>query len=321
MQSPYRVNVSTTDPDEAHHWLSEHYMPLTARLAGSPKRFRFQHSYADVGRFGVNVLEDSMSTVFDAMPSKDRLLVVQPVSGQHQASNAGNAVDTGPGESLIFDPDTQTRTACSANVRLTLLTVNRAHVERVAAEYGDPGATVRFSLSGPVSKSKARAWQNLLRYLTDDFLPNPAARGSTLVRTEMQRMLAAALLETFPNSTMTHSAVRAGMAGPASVRRAVTFIEEFAGEDIDLSQVASAARVSPRALQLAFRRHLGTSPLTYLRGIRLERAHRELQAADPARARVTVTDIANRWGFTNPSRFASAYRQKYGHPPGHTLYS
>lgn len=180
---------------------------------------------------------------------------------------------------------------------------------------------MRFDLAGPVSDSKARAWKELLRYLTNGFLPNPAARDSGLVRTEMQRMLAATLLETFPNTTMTSNAVRAGNAGPASLRRAVAFIEESADEDLDLTQIATAARVGPRALQLAFRRHLGTSPLNYLHRVRLERAHRELQATDPTISGMTVTDIANRWGFSNPGRFATAYRQRYQHLPGQTLHS
>jgi AraC-like DNA-binding protein len=54
-----------------------------------------------------------------------------------------------------------------------------------------------------------------------------------------------------------------------------------------------------------------------LRRVRLERAHRDLQAADPARQ--TVTAIAYRWGFPSSSRFAAHYRQVYGVTPSRTL--
>ena len=73
------------------------------------------------------------------------------------------------------------------------------------------------------------------------------------------------------------------------------------------------------AVQLAFRRHLDTTPIEYLRRVRLDRAHHDLIAADPAR--VTVTAIAVRWGFPSPSRFAARYRQAYGISPSHTLHS
>jgi AraC-like DNA-binding protein len=57
--------------------------------------------------------------------------------------------------------------------------------------------------------------------------------------------------------------------------------------------------------------------MEYMRRVRLEYAHRDLLAADPARQ--TVTAIAYRWGFPSCSRFAAQYRQTYGVTPGHTL--
>ncbi|OIV39463.1 hypothetical protein BIV57_01110 [Mangrovactinospora gilvigrisea] len=65
-------------------------------------------------------------------------------------------------------------------------------------------------------------------------------------------------------------------------------------------------------MQYAFRRHLNTSPLTYLRTVRLDLARRQLLAA--AAASTTITEVAARWGFT-ASHFAALYRRSYGHPP------
>ena len=45
--------------------------------------------------------------------------------------------------------------------------------------------------------------------------------------------------------------------------------------------------------------------MAYLRRVRLDRAHRDLQAANPAVD--TVTAIAVRWGFTHAGRFSVAY--------------
>jgi transcriptional regulator GlxA family with amidase domain len=70
-------------------------------------------------------------------------------------------------------------------------------------------------------------------------------------------------------------------------------------------------------VQLAFRRHLGVTPLAYLRRVRLEGAHRELLSACPDR--VTVTMVAADWRFTNVSRFSGYYRAAYGVSPAQTL--
>jgi transcriptional regulator GlxA family with amidase domain len=104
---------------------------------------------------------------------------------------------------------------------------------------------------------------------------------------------------------------------PLLLRRAIAFIHDNAQSDIGLSDIAAAAGVTPRSVQYMFRRYCGTTPLEYLRRLRLDRAHRELQAADPTVD--TVTAIAGRWGFTHAGRFSIAYKQAYGTKPSRTL--
>lgn len=106
---------------------------------------------------------------------------------------------------------------------------------------------------------------------------------------------------------------------PRMLRRALDFIRDNAQYDITIRDIASAADVTPRAIQYAFREHMDTTPLEYLRRIRLERAHRELKSADPAYD--TVTSIAGRCGFSHPGRFSSAYKQVFGTEPSRTLRS
>jgi transcriptional regulator GlxA family with amidase domain len=106
---------------------------------------------------------------------------------------------------------------------------------------------------------------------------------------------------------------------PELLRHAIAFINENAHRDITLSDIASTVNVTPRSVQYTFRRHLGVTPLEYLRRVRLDRAHRELQAADPSVD--TVMDIASRWGFSHAGRFSGMYKQKFGRPPSSTLRS
>jgi transcriptional regulator GlxA family with amidase domain len=106
-------------------------------------------------------------------------------------------------------------------------------------------------------------------------------------------------------------------AHPDTLRRATSFIETNPDVELTLADVARAARVTPRALQLAFRRHLDTTPMAYLRRVRLDNARDDLRAATAGDER-TVTAVAARWGFT-PSRFTEQYRAAYGELPSHTL--
>ena len=105
---------------------------------------------------------------------------------------------------------------------------------------------------------------------------------------------------------------------PDTVQAAMAFIDAHAVEPIGLVEIAATAQLSPRALQAAFRRHMGTTPLGHLRTVRMAHVHADLQSARPGDGQ-TVSAVANRWGFSQLSRFARDYRQRYGVSPRETL--
>ena len=136
-------------------------------------------------------------------------------------------------------------------------------------------------------------------YLQRDRRP-PASRG------EVQ---AIRMLESDPRATSPL---------PDTVRAAMAFIDAHAADSITLTEIAAAAQLSPRALQVAFRRHLDTTPVLHLREVRLSRVHADLQSAVPGDGQ-TVSAVASRWGFSQLSRFARDYKQRYGVSPRQTL--
>jgi transcriptional regulator GlxA family with amidase domain len=107
-------------------------------------------------------------------------------------------------------------------------------------------------------------------------------------------------------------------ADPDTLGRATAFIEAHPELHIVLADIARAAHVTPRAVQLTFRRRLDTTPIAYLRQVRLRHARQELEDFGPDDG-VTVTRIAIDWGFLNSARFATYYRTAYGENPSVTL--
>ena len=126
----------------------------------------------------------------------------------------------------------------------------------------------------------------------------------------------AAMLTSFPLTAEAGSASALAV-HPRVIRRAVEFIESHVAQPLTIAAVADAAGTSVRTLQAGFRRHLGISPIRFLRLARLRAARDELTAADPGL--VTVADVARRWGFAHPSRFAADYRREFGEFPAETL--
>lgn len=178
-------------------------------------------------------------------------------------------------------------------------------------------APLRFTSLDPITPAAADQWWAARTYAAS-LLASPEAVTPLLIGA-VAGLLTAATLSTFPNTAVTEpTIVDRRDAHPATLRRAVAFIDENAQADISVADVAVAANVSIRAVQLVFRRHLGITPLDYLRRVRLEHAHRDLIAADPARE--TVTAIAYRWGFSSSSHFSRYYREAYGVTPGRVLH-
>jgi AraC-like DNA-binding protein len=101
------------------------------------------------------------------------------------------------------------------------------------------------------------------------------------------------------------------------IRDVVRVVEEHREEPLRIADLCAIARVPERTLNETFRRELGMSPGTFVKGSRLYGAHRDLWRADPSRVR--VSDVANAWGFWHMGQFAADYRRLFGEMPRTTL--
>ncbi|WP_067649858.1 helix-turn-helix transcriptional regulator [Nocardia harenae] len=213
------------------------------------------------------------------------------------------------GTELRFDAD---------RVDMPGLRLPLAPVLAAAAELGTAAGDFRFLGFQPVSESASRWWNGLFHTVCRELFTAGSALGNALVATEFAAALAASALAVFPNTTMTGAAPQTGAAAGTALGRATEFLHDHAAEPVTVADIAVAAGVTPRALQYAFRTHHDTTPLGYLREIRLERANADLIAAIPGDGQ-TVAGIALRWGFSSPGRFAAAYQRRYGRLPVRTL--
>jgi AraC-like DNA-binding protein len=127
-------------------------------------------------------------------------------------------------------------------------------------------------------------------------------------------MIHAALHE-LPHSHRGPLAGSASPAAPRSVLRAEEFMRAHSSEDITLAEIVQASGVSRRALHGAFRRFRETTPVGFLRELRLSRA-RELLIAGHA---ASVTDAAQECGLHHLGRFAREYARRFGEAPSSTM--
>lgn len=95
-----------------------------------------------------------------------------------------------------------------------------------------------------------------------------------------------------------------------SIATAVRHIEASYAEPLTVEGMARVARMSRFHFSRRFRDATGRSPYRYLVDVRVERAAELLR-----RGRCGVTEAALSVGFSDPSRFARMFRQRFGASP------
>ena len=94
------------------------------------------------------------------------------------------------------------------------------------------------------------------------------------------------------------------------IAHAVDLIHSAFPTDLSLDALAHAAAMSRYHFIRCFKTEVGSTPYAYLQQVRLQSAAALLR--DTSRS---ITDIALDCGFTSPSRFSSAFRQRFGCTP------
>lgn len=309
-----RSAFHTQDPAVAWEFLDSAYgssLRMQGRADGRP--LRFDRYAAGPLAFDTTVLPGDLSYVCDPL---DHPVVSTVVRGSLGLDATGYPTPDPHG--IVLTPADRPYAGASHDVELHTVALDSTLLREVGGVTDEDGKSrrLRFTALEPVGPEKAALWRATAAYLAacldgQSTLPPLVVAGSA-------RLLAATALSVFPNDiTAAPRPADRTDAHTDTLRRALAFIDDNAHRDIGLTDIAASVPVTPRAVQYAFRRHADTTPLAYLRRVRVHRARQDLLAADPRTT--TVTEIAALWGFAHSGRFAAAYRAAYGRSPGTDL--
>jgi AraC-like DNA-binding protein len=313
------LEFDSANVDQVEAFLSEIYSKMRIGAVGPRTRARIARRVLAPG-VGFDDLDYSFDIGYSAEP-QGLLIICDVLTNTIRRIGEGWDETFGPGDQFLISRPGLPYGGVAHATRLRFTVLDPALLTKVAST-GDAGGTgpVRVLDHRPVSRAAAGRLQRATAYLRDSVLANPGADHAPLVLSTASQYLAATVLHTFPNTALTEpTGEDRHDAHDATLRRAVAFIDSHADTDLTVADIAAAAHVTVRALQYAFRRHLDSTPMAYLRRVRLDAAHQTLHAADPS-AGDTVTTIAARWGFAHPGRFATQYRRLYGQAPSRTLH-
>jgi len=225
------------------------------------------------------------------------------------------------GSVAIVNPGQGFKKAWLPKTRQLLLRIDARLVEREFRAWSgsDEAGGIEFDMPSIDDIAKVGTLLRYVRMLCDDLRSEASNLSHPLVADRVASGLVSILLTSMPHNKMRAIETGADHAiAPFFVRRVEQFIEEHARDDIALADLTGVAGVGTRALQMGFRRFRNTTPIAYLRAVRLELARIDL--ANAGRRGTSVAAVANAHSFGHLGRFARAYEARFGELPSETLY-
>jgi AraC-like DNA-binding protein len=306
-----RVEHATSDPELAGEYTREAYGGSVDYRESRSLEFRHEL----VGDAQLSMTRTTIPTRLDSTSEPVGVpMVVRVRRGRYDLAARGHRPEQVAAGGLFLVDPTVPMHITTEHLDARVLTFDDGLLARAASQLQPLHPRIAFPRHRPVNAALERLWADAANQLSatvfadDDLYANDLVRAAQYAHVAMLTIVAFDLLAEEADERP---------ASERTVRQATRFADEHVADPISVGDLAAAAAVSLRALQLAFERVLGMTPSAYLRRARLSSARAELVLATPTSA--SVAAIARRWGFANTGRFAAQYRTAFGELPRLTL--
>lgn len=308
--------LASRDVDEASANLGRFYNSNRLRLVGRRQDFRMNLQGARVGRLGLATLAFGAEVEIEQAGDRPFVLVTTQIHGFSRVTTPEAAAEGGGGFVVVDSAGQSVSKRFSADSKRCNVRIEQEVIEaRCAALLQRPlDRPLRFAPFGGCDAIVRRRWLALLQLLLGYVQGSRGDLPDAIVHQLEESVLLHLLLE---HRHSFSEALRHGAASlaPRHVKRAEDFLRANAGEELTLDIVAQAVGCSVRSLNEGFRMARGTTPMNFLRQVRLEGVRADLLAG----AAGGIAEIALRWGFGHLGRFSGDYRRQFGELPSETL--
>ena len=241
------------------------------------------------------------------------------IVGAHSSPVEWNGREGSKNQIEVFPATDEYECVSHPKFRADGVSIPEDRIRSVAETLGLPDPLERLQEGPGFVKSDPRRMEALRRSLDGLYSAVSANRDVPLnemacseIEFEIHSALVVALatgLET--NMQSPHPTLRS-----RALRLAMEFIEEQADCAPTIKDICRASGASYRTLNYAFLDRFGVAPKQYLQAVRLDGVRKDLRRDEPD---VTVSNIANKWGFWHMGQFAADYKRQFGELPSETL--
>ena len=309
--------VATTSAEEAHHAVAEVYLPHALQSAPS---LRMQLNAARQKRFTLGFLTYGAEAELCMPPTGTTYHVNLTTSGRTFAERGDGtrAVTDARASGVVLLPDQLTTVRWTGDAEQLILKIPRTRLEAHLADLiGRPvTGAIDFAFGFSTASPRGSSLLAAVEFLAGELDRDGGITDAPLAREQLEAFVMTQFLLAVPNSYTDllegyATRVRSGRLQPV-----LSYMENHADQPLTPNDLARVGCMSVRALHATFQQELGVSPMAHLRRIRLDHVHSELLRGVAPHPR--ISEVAMRWGFFHPSRFARQYHERFGELPSET---
>jgi len=315
--SGYRI-FHTMDLDEARDLVAKIYAPhelAYASQAGS--QLDTSMSHFPIGGISLNRLRYGTRVNIEVECLDNFLLVMMPITGSVQIRCGDQNICSSPRLASVISPTLPMRETIEADCDQIMVRIERELLERTCAQHLGQELQQPLCFNLGLDMSASAGWASLMSYLIAEVDHGASFLQIPLLRTQMEQLVVTTLLLGQNHNYREELSQPAKAIVPSHVKRVEEYISAHADQPLTVAALAAYAKVSTSSLYAGFRDFRNSSPMAYLKNVRLQRVNQELRNADQSSG--TVAQIALRWGFRHLGHFALDYKKMFGELPSETL--
>lgn len=296
--------------------ITKTYCPHDLQLARRGDTLNAWLKHIRLDKIGIGAMGYGADVEIEGIGDENMLLLMQPLSGAAAIGTSAETVEADVNSASVVDTANLRRMRWSNECTQRVVQIPYETLEQHAMMLMGRPLTQRLSFSQhmPLSSNVATCW-HYASLLSLELTMNNNEHSRAVI-SNLETLFILKLLESQPSNYSEQFKPQPCKIAPQHVRRTEQYIIENAHRPITMEKLVEIGGVSARALFDGYRRFRGTSPMSFYKSVRLERARADLLAA---RHNETVTEIACRWGFYQFGRFAAEYKNFFGELPSETL--
>jgi len=251
----------------------------------------------------------------DPLDRDEVLLVQMPSQGRASARYGNSAVAMDAGQFGVIDVRRVDRVEYDADFSALVLRVRIERIRHYLEELLGRPLHHELVFRDEITTNTV-AWHRWAPFVAmlSGFIDHAGTDYPARMLASVEDTVLAALVFSQPHNFGDELRRPGPLVAPRHVKRAEDYVYAHAGEALSTTMIAAHANVSVRALFDGFRTFRNMTPVEFVRGVRLDKARAELLEGG-----LTVSMVANKWGFAHLGNFAGHYRRRFGEAPVDTL--